>query len=608
MAYIEKKLKKNDLKKKSEKINYKMSLTIIINLLRYTFSNSDYLSDKNYRNLKRFIDSIDEKISYSEEDENNTLQYFRVLKETISIILELEEIPLPIEMIDYIRERNSEELISNNTLETIFDSEMLETGLNDNNIRYWNKFIQDKLDYFSLFKKLDKLQEVIDAFKIPNISSDPNNIVPLAREIIKSLHTELQTNKSPEQSKINIFNPMSDTVDRVVRTSLDSFLNTGSKLTTGYQGLDKMLNGGLQNGRCYLLVGIPKHFKSGVMVNMSLNTACHAMNWITKNPNKIPCVVYYTMENSLNETLERVYNYLGIPFNFKYETVTNKNGFETKKYLLTDEEVQMVINTIQRETYNKTGICYIIIYDNKRTTDTSIFYTIYDDLLAQGFEMILLAQDYIKKIRCVQPATDLRQELGNVVDEFCTFAKEKEIPVITIHQFNREAMRKVEEETKGGVRKDIGKKLNASMVGDSNLVLENADVSIAVDKEFDVETEQNFETFHILMARIKTDPTFDYMAQPFDPDPKYSGFRISVDVDKDEPMYITRISKTPDSAERNALESSNESVKKRLLGNKSSINKLKEIEEENEKALLSGFDSKLNELVMEDDDSDFEEE
>lgn len=607
MAYIEKKLKKNDLKKKSEKINYKMSLTIIINLLRYTFSNSDYLSDKNYRNLKRFIDSIDEKISYSEEDENNTLQYFRVLKETISIILELEEIPLPIEMIDYIRERNSEELISNNTLETIFDSEMLETGLNDNNIRYWNKFIQDKLDYFSLFKKLDKLQEVIDAFKIPNISSDPNNIVPLAREIIKSLHTELQTNKSPEQSKINIFNPMSDTVDRVVRTSLDSFLNTGSKLTTGYQGLDKMLNGGLQNGRCYLLVGIPKHFKSGVMVNMSLNTACHAMNWITKNPNKIPCVVYYTMENSLNETLERVYNYLGIPFNFKYETVTNKNGFETKKYLLTDEEVQMVINTIQRETYNKTGICYIIIYDNKRTTDTSIFYTIYDDLLAQGFEMILLAQDYIKKIRCVQPATDLRQELGNVVDEFCTFAKEKEIPVVTIHQFNREAMRKVEEETKGGVRKDIGRKLNASMVGDSNLVLENADVSIAVDKEFDVETEQNFETFHILMARIKTDPTFDYMAQPFDPDPKYSGFRISVDVDKDEPMYITRISKTPDSAERNALESSNESVKKRLLGNKSSINKLKEIEEENENALLSGFDSKLNELVMEDDDSDFEE-
>ena len=510
-------------------------------------------------------------------------------------------------MIDYIRERNSEELISNNTLETIFDSEMLETGLNDNNIRYWNKFIQDKLDYFSLFKKLDKLQEVIDAFKIPNISSDPNNIVPLAREIIKSLHTELQANKSPEQSKINIFNPMSDTVDRVVRTSLDSFLNTGSKLTTGYQGLDKMLNGGLQNGRCYLLVGIPKHFKSGVMVNMSLNTACHAMNWITKNPNKIPCVVYYTMENSLNETLERVYNYLGIPFNFKYETVTNKNGFETKKYLLTDEEVQMVINTIQRETYNKTGICYIIIYDNKRTTDTSIFYTIYDDLLAQGFEMILLAQDYIKKIRCVQPATDLRQELGNVVDEFCTFAKEKEIPVITIHQFNREAMRKVEEETKGGVRKDIGKKLNASMVGDSNLVLENADVSIAVDKEFDVETEQNFETFHILMARIKTDPTFDYMAQPFDPDPKYSGFRISVDVDKDEPMYITRISKTLDSAERNALESSNESVKKRLLGNKNSINKLKEIEEENENALLSGFDSKLNELVMEDDDSDFEE-
>jgi len=605
MAYIEKKSKKS-LKTKKEKITYKLSINTIINLLKYTYSNSDYLLAKSYKNLKRFIDSIDENRSYTEDD-GNVIEYFRVLKEVLNIIDELDEIPYGSEMIDYISEKYPEEKVSYNTLQTIFESEMLEGDMPDNNIQYWNKFIQDKLDHFSMFNNLDKLQDVIDAFKLPNTSIDPNNVIPLARETITTLYRELQANKSPEQSKLNIFNPMSDNVNKVVKTSLDSFLNTGSKLTTGYQGFDKMIKGGLQNGRCYLLVGIPKHFKSGVIVNISLNTCCYAKNWITKNPDAIPCVVYYTMENSLNETLERVYNYFGIPFNFKYDIVKNKNGFETKKYKLTDEEVQMVINRIQKESYEKTGICYIIVYDNKRTTDTSAMYTLYDELLAQGFEMIMLAHDYIKKIRSVQPAVDIRQELGNVVDEFCTFAKDKDIPVITIHQFNREAMKKAEEEAKGGLRKDLGRKLNASMVGDSNLVLENADVSIAVDKEFDVETNQNYETFHILMARIKTDPLFDYMAQPFDPDPKYDGFRIAVDVDRKTPLYITKISKLPDAGERQSIDSSNDAVKKRL-GNKSGLNKSKELEEENEDAEMEEEDlAEINELLEDDDDSDFEE-
>lgn len=559
MAYTEKKINRGKRFEKNEKIINKLSLSVLINLIKYTLCDSEYISDRNISNLKKLIDSIDENHSYDSENDGLMLEYFHLLKEILKLYFEMEVSLNDVK--DIIEERCEESYISKNTLETVF-TDVFSEEFSDKNVLYWNKWVQDKLDYFSLYKDLDELQKVIDAFKVPDLKMDSVKLIPQAREIIQNIARQLANNKSLDTSKLNMFDPTSSDCKIVVKNSLDSCLNVGNKLSTGYQRLDKMLNGGFENGRCYLLVGIPKHFKSGTMLNLVLNIACNCKNWITKNPDTIPCVLYYTMENSLNETLERVYSYLGIPFDFEYTIKKNKYGFESKEYHLTDEEINSVIQTIQEETMKKTGVCLLIQYEGRRNIDTSIFYQIYDDLLVQGKELIFIAQDYIKKIRSVQPAPDIRYELGYVVDEFCLFAKDKNIPFLTIHQFNREGVR-VSESAKTEKKKDLGRKLNASMVGDSNLVIENADVSLAVDREFDEETQQTYQTFSLMMSRVKTDPNLHYFAQPFDPDPKYRNFKIAVDIDLPEPLGIDKISNISEAKDVKVRDSSNDAIKNR---------------------------------------------
>ena len=75
-------------------------------------------------------------------------------------------------------------------------------------------------------------------------------------------------------------------------------------------------------------------------------------------------------------------------------------------------------------------------------------YTITDRLEDEGYEVIAFLQDYIMRIKPVERTGDSYQDLGNIVNEFKTYAMLKKVPVITASQLNREAI-KIIEESKG---------------------------------------------------------------------------------------------------------------------------------------------------------------
>jgi hypothetical protein len=298
-----------------------------------------------------------------------------------------------------------------------------------------------------------------------------------------------------------------------------------------------------------------------------MNVACYYDDYELKYKDKTPAVLYFTMENSMIETFERIYNYLGLSFDFEFELIKTKSGKEKKKYKITDEDIDEILDTIERETIQKTGVALRIGFKTHMSVDTGILDKLYDDYLTlDNQEIICVVQDYIKRIHSQRAykTEQKRDELGEVVNEFCNFAKSKNIPVLTASQLNREALRVVEN-AKSERKKDIARKLGGSQVGESSLVYENADYSIILNTE-KTESGDKFVTFKCIMARGSSD--VEYFAQPFDPEPKYHGFRIATDIDNKQPLGMLRISDEPDMDDTIQIENSPGKLKSIVHPNK----------------------------------------
>ena len=76
----------------------------------------------------------------------------------------------------------------------------------------------------------------------------------------------------------------------------------------------------------------------------------------------------------------------------------------------------------------------------------------------------------------------MRLGLGAVIDEFKEFAIDKQIPVITASQMNREATSKVDDGRKNRTV-DLVRNLGRNNIGESLLILENADAAFIITPE-----------------------------------------------------------------------------------------------------------------------------
>lgn len=593
MAYIDKRKTKGN---KTQKIITKMSIGTICNLWFYVMSESDYITKTNLLNLKKLLDMIDINRSYDVENELPTIQYFNVLSETVNAILE-EYVDDFDELFDYLVERSSEEMMPKNTIRNLFEKLNRDNQMSSKKVLYWNKYIQTNLDYASIYNNISDLKEIVETFE----HTDPQkieHIIPKAKETLTVLSQSFNRNVMSTESKRNSFNPLDrNNARNIIGNSLNSMLNPGNKISTGYRMFDEMLGGGLQEGRCYLLLGQSKGFKSGTVLNIVMNVATHYVDYQLKDPTKIPCVLYFTMENSMNETFERIYNYLGIDFDFPYEIIKNKMGREIKKYKITEEDIDKILDVIQKETYEKTGIVLRIEFKEHMSVDTGVLETFYENYsILDNQEIIFIAQDYIKRIHSqrVYRTEQKRDELGEVINEFCNFAKDKNIPILTISQLNRAALSATETK-KINKKKDIIRGMGASFVGESNLVYENADYTILTGKEEDEDDGRTYQTFHLAMARGKS--YRNYFAQPFDPNPIYKGFRIAVDIDLPNALGKERISSISDVNDINAIENSAEAIEnRRNKKSRASIN-IDEILKKGQEIKIDENESPLNDFI-----------
>jgi hypothetical protein len=191
------------------------------------------------------------------------------------------------------------------------------------------------------------------------------------------------------------------------------------------------------------------------------------------------------MENSIKETVQRIFSMcVG-------EDMLN----------FSEEEIMDILKTKGNLTLSTNDpIDLIVKFKPNLSEDTSYLYTLCEDLEDEGYEVICLIQDYLKRIRSVDGmfGGDLRQQLGAVINEFKVFATLKNIPVITASQLNRAATSSIDE-ARIKNKADLVRLIGRSNVGESNLILENSDWIALIAPEYDREGNR-----YLGMQRVKS--------------------------------------------------------------------------------------------------------
>lgn len=367
-------------------------------------------------------------------------------------------------------------------------------GMSNQEIDWINETVSNTLALTFLYEEAPRGIDLLTQF----MAADSSNISRLGNEVkdwIANLNTMFR--QATVQSVTNETFSLNPSIlkDRIaeIQSQLKSEYR---KLVTGMQGLNQMLGGGFENTRCYLFLGVTGVGKSLSLLNIAYQMKKYNKNFKPKDPTKIPCIVYLTMENTTEETVDRL---------FKMSTgidIRNCNEEDALKLLQTEGELYLT---------DDSPIDIIIKYQPNRSVDTGYLYTLTEDLEDEGYEVICMIQDHVKRIRSVTNEQDVRLELGNVINEMKTFAILKDIPMITVSHLNRDGARVIDSQS-SRTKSDLTRLLGKSNIGESLLMLDNVDYSAIINRDYDSEGNP-YMVFKGIKERFAV--MREYICQPF---------------------------------------------------------------------------------------------
>lgn len=373
--------------------------------------------------------------------------------------------------------------------------------MDKSNVQYCHKMVEDILKYSFFYNEADALQELITRFKTSDVSKRVS-LIQETEQVLDRMKNKFRKTHVEDNVNDVYFSLENGTFESAITDTYNMITNPSRRLYTGMQGFNELIGGGFESGRVYMLLGVAGVGKSLTLLNLIKQIKKYNTIVKPKDPAKIPCVVLLTMENTVVETITRLFDM----------SVNNSHGMGN--YDL-NEVIYKLRNEGELNITDSSPLDIVIKYKANRSISTDYLYTLYDDLLDQGKEMVCLVQDHIKRIRSIDGQQDIRLELGDIVNEFKVFAADKDIPVITISHLNREATRILEESARKGTQ-DNGKLIGKSNTGESLLMIDNLDCGITITRDYDKDG-LCYMTFHRIKMRDKGS-TREYIAQPFLPD------------------------------------------------------------------------------------------
>ena len=400
---------------------------------------------------------------------------------------------------------NSEEQIHISQLKVLSNPE----------VEWVSSTISESLKYSYINNDMNELYELLVKFRASDYSSR-GEIVRLIEDEIVKVNNLFRKAKS-EQSHEVTFSLKDGIFEDSMREIHENVTNPSRRLYTGMQGFNELVGGALETTRVYMLLGLAGAGKSFTLLNIAKQLKTNNKHYRPKDPTKIPVIVLLTMENTVQETVTRL-------FEITTGQDMGKVDVETAiKMLKKDGEMYIA---------DDNPIDIIVKYVPNRSVDTSYLYTLAEDLEDEGYEMICLIQDHVKRIRSIERTPDIRIELGNVINEFKTFAMLKDCVVITNGHLNREAAKSIDDGNRTN-KGDLIRMIGRANISESMLMIDNLDVGIVIQQEYD-EKGNRYMGFKRIKERIKCNPNFNIVYQMFkSPD----SLELIEDLDKRVPLH-----------------------------------------------------------------------
>lgn len=546
---------------KKQKVKINLDEKVYLILCRYVLQSSSFVRLEHLVNLRRLISIID-KSAY----ENN---------------------PNIIKMVNFI-EKGLDARINCNLTDLNMILTHINGGLtfkvdfldydnlmmNVNEIEWCHNMISEALRYNFIDYYLGNLQDIITRFKTTEYGNR-GEIVREFEECLDQMKNGFRKVKIETNINDVTFSLKEGSFETAITDTYNVITSPSRRLLCGMQGLNELTGGGFEAGRVYMFLGTAGVGKSIMMLNLIYQMKLYNSSYKVKDPTKIPCIVLLTMENTVVETITRIFDMV----------IEDSHGM--KNYSLNDV-IRLLKSEGQLTLTESSPIDIIIKYKPNKSVDTSYLSTLYDNLSDEGYEPICLFQDHVKRIRSIDRNPDLRVELGDIVNELKVFAADKQIPVITVSHLNRDATKILEDASRKG-NQDNGRLLGRSNIGESLLMTDNLDCAFILTKDYD-QYGRCFMTINRVKMRDKGSK-MSYIAQPF-----CAGGEIRLVEDLYGPaMYKESIHGIVDPSTQNGKAVSGSSA---LTGNQI----VKEIVDEDD----NFFEDRVINILSENDDNDVE--
>ena len=387
--------------------------------------------------------------------------------------------------------------------------------------------IRVRVQTIAINLKKAELLETLDKLDANSFKPAYAELVEQVRRQMTELIGELQQNDSDQGLMKEFAFSMADAaalIDKIVKKAK----RPASILQTGIRQLNSILSPGFQSGRMYCFLGGSGKFKSGTLLNIAEQIRRFNPQIPAYENGLRKCILFITLENSIEETVERIYDMY---------CETNGN--------MRDDDTQQVIDALRKnggyEFTATSGIDIFMKYAGNLEINTGEIHVYIKELREKGYMPICIILDYIKRIDSVHNSNgDERVRMSFVAKELKSIAQYYEIPMITAMQLNREGNSIIDAAMRES-KQDVARFVGSSSIGNAWDIIEDSDWVCLINPEIQISTGMKFLTFKRLKIRGKSETTengatpIDYFNHPFEID---RGIRLQTDVDKDHGVSL----------------------------------------------------------------------
>ena len=419
-----------------ETLNIRLDINMLNKYIGMVYKKNQYITIFNLRNIQTLINSCDLSLY---QNKSVIIKRVDFLKRSLEGKLD--------------QKFQDDNIIINYALEDIEDPVMNDIvnnlpkykQLTHNEIIYINKKVEDTLIYGSLLNRKNELAQIIEKIDSGEYSTYAEAFNQLDDWIFR-FTKDKRTIKSELNSGVIRFNDSN--IEERIKDILSKLGSTQSIIISGIQMLNELLAPGYRGGKLYTYAALPANFKSGLLLKTVIDTIKYnSKTYRGKKESHKKAVIYFTMENTVEESFERSFN-----------MTVNKDDFisHNSRYIEAEMRREGIIGNDDMEL--------IMVYKPNRSISTNDIRNFIEELDDEGIEVVLLCFDYTKRIRPAEKAMNEKEELKNVTNELRQIGIDFDIPVVTAAQLNRQAATIINTTVRAG-KADALKEIDSSAIG-----------------------------------------------------------------------------------------------------------------------------------------------